>query len=66
MVVFALQIAAFSGRTFLIQLDNDSHDPENPWRKSEKVRFEPHLLSNYSDGNIRILADDVAFLHSVS
>ena len=41
--VFALQMAAFSSRTFLIQLDTDFQTPENPCRNSEKCAIRTPL-----------------------
>ena len=53
--VFALQIAAFSSRAFLVQLDTDFPTPENSCRKSEKVRFEHPCLNHQSLETIVLL-----------
>ena len=53
---FALQLAAFSSRTFLVQLDNDFQTPENPCRNSKNVRFEHPCLRCKSHKAIAALA----------
>ena len=49
--VFALQIAAFSSRAFLIQLDTDFPTPENSCRKSEKCAIRTPLSKSSILGN---------------
>ena len=61
--VFALQIAAFSSRTFLIQLDIVFQTPENPCRNSEKCAIRTPLSKSSILGNYCASSIILFFLH---
>ncbi len=61
--VFALQIAAFSSRTFFVQLDTRFQAPENPCRNSEKCAIRTPLSKSSILGNYCASSIILFFLH---